>query len=138
MQSSVCTSRSNGRNGSRAGEQIQGHEFILQANPGPAQITFVDILPKADGDFADTLNVGGAGGARAVKADRISAASTQKPAGIWERTIAPAPLNATDSPGLGLGLLLTVIDIDVVAGGRMRDTADPRARGLVVAGAGDR
>ena len=125
MQAGVGTSCAQCPECCRAGEQIQRHVFILQADPGPAQITFVDVLPKADGDFADALNVGGAGACcEPLKPTEFECCLHSKARRPRERTIAPAALYATDSPGLGLGLLLAVIDIDVVAGERMSDSAD--------------
>ena len=42
----------------RAGEQIERHVFVLQADPGAAEIALVDVLPEADREFLNALDVG--------------------------------------------------------------------------------
>src|ERR1700733_15064768 len=49
------------------GEQVQHHVFVLKTDPGASEITFVNILPEANRNFADALNVGRAHGAVGVE-----------------------------------------------------------------------
>ena len=58
------------RNGRSAGEQIERHVFVLQADPGAAKIALIDVLPEADREFLNALHVGCADAAASVKADR--------------------------------------------------------------------
>ena len=42
------------RNDRGAGEQIECHVLVLQADAGAAEIALVDILPEANREFLDT------------------------------------------------------------------------------------
>ena len=45
--------------------RFQHHIFILQPDPSAAEIAFVDILPEADREFLNALDVGRAAAAGA-------------------------------------------------------------------------
>jgi hypothetical protein len=107
-----------------AREQIERHVFILQSDPGAAEIAFVDVLPEADREFLHALDVRGADPSAGVEADGVRGTRDQRPAGFGERGVAPSALNAAHRPGIGLGLVLAVVGIDVSARKRMDDRAD--------------
>src|SRR6185295_6250832 len=78
MQSSVGCRRSlrrrkavARRNDRGAGEQIECHVLVLQADAGAAEIALVDILPEANREFLDTLHIGRADAGASVKAGGV-------------------------------------------------------------------
>ena len=98
--------------------------FVLQTDPSPSEIAFVNILPEANGDFANTLDVGGADSAVGVEIGPRAAIVVNQfrvrprgyqSAGVVEGGITPATVYTADFPGIGLGLLLAIIGVDIVA-----------------------
>ena len=66
VQAGVRSSRSSGRRHPAsprdstgcARKQTELHIFIFQADPGAAEIAFINVLPETDGKFLNALDVG--------------------------------------------------------------------------------
>src|SRR5579872_303811 len=109
----------------RKGGQL--HQFILEAVPEPAQIALVGVLPEADRELLRLLNVESTGRARNR---RIEAAELPAPQVLVETSVvdevrvAPAALRSANRPRVGVGLVLAIVGIDVVAVEWMGNGAD--------------
>src|SRR5580704_6596050 len=114
-----------------AREGSQPDILVLSADPDPSHVALIGILPDADREllrFLDVERAGKAGDRRVKGAERTASQILIGASVIDEGRIAPAALCPGDGPRIGVGLILAIIRIDIIASERMGYRAHQEAQ----------